>query len=165
MGESLLWEKSSCGCRPLEGKGCTQEQTANGLTRCFFQGLPRAHRSSPHRSSERHQAQSKRKAHHTVDHGPLNVHSVSQTKKHWVWFKVQILSGALPLVPQPEEVLAEGGSGICHPLLQASATAPLRTSAKPFGSTLGKNMTGIFTAPTVGLVQPTGMPGAKATKI
>ena len=39
VGKCLLWEKSSCGCRPLKGKGCTQEQTANGLTRCFFQGL------------------------------------------------------------------------------------------------------------------------------
>ena len=45
VGKCLLWEKSSCGCRPLKGKGCAQEQTANGLTWCFFQGLSRAHRS------------------------------------------------------------------------------------------------------------------------
>ena len=37
----LWWEKSSSGCRPLKAKGVTQEQTANGLTRCFFQGLSR----------------------------------------------------------------------------------------------------------------------------
>ena len=39
VGKCLWWKKSSCGCRPLKAKGVTQEQTANGLTRCFFQGL------------------------------------------------------------------------------------------------------------------------------
>ena len=46
----LWWENASCGKSPLVGAGLSKEktaheQTANGLTRCFFQGLSRAHRS------------------------------------------------------------------------------------------------------------------------
>ena len=37
----FLWWENVCGCRPLKAKGCAQEQTANGLTWCFFQGLSR----------------------------------------------------------------------------------------------------------------------------
>ena len=56
VGKVLLWVQASRRKRLHTGTDSKWSDTV------FFQGLPRAHRSSSHRSSERHQAQSKRKA-------------------------------------------------------------------------------------------------------